>query len=258
MARKEQAPAAGTAVVSWSEKLAKYASDAKSTEEGTGNFLSFKAGMMTLEGAPLPGNEISCIILASLHENALYPKYNPSQPQAPFCYAYGWGEDGEVMAPFEKVKDKRAPTCDICPNMVWGSDPEGSRGKACKQTRRLAWIKADLLKDPDKLEKAPILYAKVPVMSVANWSAYVGVLAARNLPPWAVATRMFLQPHPKSQFQVWFEPQASIKDDGILTILEAKMQAARQNIMFPYPDPAPETAPQITAQAAAKRKNFKG
>lgn len=247
----------GTAVINWQERLASYAQEAKAAEEVAGDFVSFKSGVMTIDGQAQPNNEANIIILTSIHENVLYPKFNPSQTSSPLCYAFGWGLEDEVMAPNPKdVKAPKSKTCNECPFFEWGSHPESQKAKACQEVRRLAWIFADLLKTPDKLKKAPIRYAKIPVMSVKNYSSLVNVLAARNLPSFAVPTRMYLVPDPKSQFRVMFDPLAALKDDDILSILEQRMLEAKKLIMFPYPEyeePKPEPK---TAQKAAARKKF--
>ena len=128
------AEAQTTALVNWEDQLAKYAVDAASAEDlPAGTFLSFKAGVLTINGNKVGGNALDCIVIANIHENALYVgKYDSQNPQSPECFAFAETEDN--LAPHPSVKNPRAENCAECPNNAWGSDPDGGRGKACKMS----------------------------------------------------------------------------------------------------------------------------
>ena len=138
----------GTALVKWEEELAKQAEVAAGMEAnvGGGQFFSMQGGQLKFNDNPVPGNQMAVIILDHILENVFYDgDFDPNNPQPPTCFAFGRSDDD--MAPHETVVAEgqaQNETCNGCPFNQWGSADKG-RGKACRNTRRLAMIPAGTL-----------------------------------------------------------------------------------------------------------------
>lgn len=226
-----------TALVTWEQKLAKYAEEAVAQEESvsTGNFISFKAGIISYQGNPVAGNKLQAVILDSILENCYFDSpYDEDNPQPPACYAFG--RDDKEMAPHEKASKPQAESCAVCPNNKYDSDPSGRGGKACSNRRRLIMLPAQPL-NADVLKKSNFALAKLPVMSVGNWASYVRTLKGlQNRPPMAVITEVGTAQDTKSQFRVNFNHVLNLKEE-LLDIVDKRMEEAKEAIVAPYPEP---------------------
>lgn len=234
--------AQSTALVSWEDKLAAYATEAAAEEQVFGGkFLSLKAGRLTLDKVPCAQNKLDVIVIASTTEYALYEgKYDPNNPQPPVCYAFG--KDEQTMAPHEKSVKPQHENCFHCPKNQWGSDPEGGKGKACKNTRRLALLPADVVNNPEGIADAEEIYLKLPVMSVKNWALYVNNVAAQyKRPPFGVITSISTEPDAKSQFRVTFKSIDRVGDAAMGAVLQ-RHENSQKSIGFPYAAPSVEDA----------------
>lgn len=223
---------------------------------GGGQFLSIKGGILSFGDDRLPGNQVCAIVLDSVMENTYYgTKYDPDNPQPPTCYAFG--RTLEEMAPHPSMQTDLAyfkpenHDCKSCPMNEWGSSAVG-RGKACQNRRRLALIPAGVyaqrkgsrdfdlrpVTDPQALASSDIVYLKLPVTSVKTWAKYATSIAAEHsLPPHGVITRIYVEPHPKWQYEVLFEALAPV-DDELLTVVLRRHEEARQNIVRGYVSPS--------------------
>lgn len=238
----EEQATESTALVNWEDKLAAYAVEAASEEQVFGGkFLSLKAGRLALDKVPCAGNKLDVIVVAATTEYALYQgKFDPSNPQPPICYAFG--KDEASMVPHEKAAEPQHTDCATCPKNQWGSDPEGGKGKACKNTRRLALIAADTVNNPESIADAEEIYVKLPVMSVKNWAQYVNNVAAQyRRPPFGVLTTLTTEPDAKSQFKVVFKAIDRVPDAALGAVV-ARHEASMANIGFAYPAPRAETS----------------
>lgn len=245
---------ASTAVVSYEERMAAMAQNYTKQEEsvGVGSFLTFKNGQMAYQGNPIKGNELDTVVVDSILENVYYEgRYDPDNPAPPTCYAFGRDED--EMAPHEKVKEPQASKCSECEHNKFGT-AENGKGKACKNTRRLALIPADRL-EPEALQEAEMAFAKIPVTSVKGWASYVRTLATlEKKPPLGVVTRIGVVSDDKTQFKVTFQKVAALPNAAVAVALQ-RNEAAAQEIMFPYAEAAEEApAPKAKGRATTKRK----
>lgn len=230
----------GTALVNWDEELAAEAKVAAGMEATTGgSFVSLKSGVLSYNGAQIPGNKMNAVILDHVFENQFYTgKFEPDSPQSPVCYAFGRVE--EEMAPHEKSEAPQHDQCTGCPMNEWGSADVG-KGKACKNVRRLALVPESALED---LDGAAVAYLKLPVTSVKGWSGYVQQLSqVVNRPPHAVITEISVVPDAASQFKVQFKLVDKITDGETLMKIRARRPGVQEGIVFAYP-PNPEEAPQ--------------
>jgi len=234
-------PKKETPVADYISELNKLTAQTVETEKPSGMWVSFKGGMLSIGGNVQKGNKAKVVVVHSVFENQLYKdRFDPNNPQSPTCYAIA--ENDEDLKPHKDVVNPVSPEgCAICPNNVWGSDPLGGKGKACKNVRRLALLSAD---DLDNLDKAEVAIAKLPVTSVKNWSTYASQIAnVLKLPPLAVITEMSVEPDPKTQFQVNFSLIDKITDGATIQGLLNKRKDVTP-IMFSGYDQMQEAQPQ--------------
>lgn len=254
MAEKKEVavvPAASTAVVDWQAQLAAMAVTTAEQEKPSGNWVSFRAGVLSFGGNPIKGNKMKVVVVHSLHENQIYKeKFDSNNPgQTPYCFAFA--ENEEDLKPHPDSLEPQAESCAVCPNNVWGSDPEGGRGKACKNVRRLAMIAFD---DMGDINKAPVALAKLPVTSVKNWSSYANQIAnVLKLPPLAVVTEMSVEPDTKTVFQVNFALIDKITDGAQIQALLSKRKDTTPLIWAGYDKPTQAPTPAAGAPAEAKK-----
>lgn len=261
MARKPTTKTPGTEIVDWEAQMAAQAKLATEAEKlsGGGRFFATRAGVLTYDDIPLPGNQMAVIILDGIHENLYYgSRYDPDNRTPPKCFAFSRDSDGDEideddMAPHEivfketDVFEAQHDNCASCPNNEWGSAETG-RGKACGNRRRLAVIPAgsyvtqgkgkgyelELFDDEDLFAKSDIAYLKLPVMSVKGYSRFVHSVAEEfNRPPHGVMARIYLEPDAKSQFKVEFEVLEKVPSHLLKTIM-ARHEEAKKSIAFPY------------------------
>jgi hypothetical protein len=255
-----------TAVAKWDEELARQAAAAAAVEESTatGTFFSLKSGILSFNDAPVPGNEMAVIILDGILENVYYEgDYDSDNPQGPKCFAFGREE--KEMTPHTIVIESQnniADKCTGCEMNEWGSADKG-RGKACRNSRRLAMIPAGhfddkgkfSVLDDDAFESSAIGFMKLPVTSVKGYAAFVKqVSGALKRPPFAVYTKVKVVPDPSSQFKVLFEPISQVPDELLGTIF-GRVEEAKLSIDAPYSafEEQEAPAPRRGAKAAAPR-----
>lgn len=242
------------------EELAEAAKEAAAKERPSVGKVSLKGGMMTYMNQALPDNKIDAVILAYSYRNAYYANpYDPNNIVNPNCFAIQ--ESDEDMRPHENVSEPENETCDGCPRHEWGSDPRpGSRGKACKEGRRLILVPKDALADPEAMAKAEFAVVDVPVTSVRNFGNYVNQLsAAVQRPMWAVVTQLKVVPDPKTQIKLTFTPTEAINDVEIIQAIRARIPDAVRVALIPYDESylAGEKTEQPPPPAPAKAAKFK-
>lgn len=248
-AKKQPKPTAGKSLATWDEELARHAQEIADNETTSGTGLktfSTKSGVLSLDEAPMPGNQMAVIILASAYENVYYEgDYDANNPQPPVCFAQALKE--VELAPHETVVERgqaQSDACEGCPMNEWGTAERG-RGKACKNSRRLVVIPAGsydrrgeltLIEDPDHYAGVEAAFLKVPVTSVRGYAAFVKQIAiGLRKPPFAVVTRVALVPDPKNQFAMTFEAVQPITDAALFETLLARHEEAQQTVLAaPY------------------------
>lgn len=259
--KKENLPA------TWDEELAQQAQAAAAMESNTstGQCFSLRGGILSWNDMPIPDNRLAVIIVDSILENVYYDgPYDPDEPQAPCCFAFG--RDETEMTPHELVvaaKSNEHDFCSGCPMNEWGSASIG-RGKACRNVRRLALIPAGEFKDGkfnifddlEQFETAVIGYLKIPVTSVKGYSAFVKQIAgAMQLPPHGVISCIQVVPDNKSQFKVMFSVIQPVPGELIGTIIK-RHKEAQTLIEFPYTlnDGSEKDEPKPKVKKNQKRK----
>jgi hypothetical protein len=238
-------------IVNWEEKLAAEAKAVATLERPSLTSVSLRSGVMSINDVAVPGNKLDCVVIASVFEHQYFAKpYDPNNITAPDCFALSL--TGKDMVPHDDVPEKQSTICANCGKFQWGSDPKpNSKGKACKEKRRLAILPAASLKDGEVL-KAEMATMTLPVTSVRNWGNYVNSVAAEfGRPPWAMLTEISVHPHMKNQFEVKFQARGVVSD-GYLSDLNKRAIGAADTLMTPYDmstwgqEPEPQAAPAKT------------
>jgi hypothetical protein len=236
-----------TALAKWDEELAKHATEVADKEQmPTGQFVSIKGGILSVAGQPMKDNKVQVVIIDHVYENAHYAgAFDPDSPQPPVCYAFGREE--EELKPHEKASEPKHEQCSGCPLNVFGSAEKG-KGKACKNTRRLALISADKL-TAQSAEEGQLVYMKLPVTSTKGWAYFVkGLAATLRRPPFGVITEIAVVPDPKTQFKVTFSAVGPVPDE-VMGAIMARREKVQGEIMFPYGTPS-----EVTEKPAKKGK----
>jgi hypothetical protein len=229
-------------VMDYKAELNKLTTQVQETEKPSGMWVSFKGGQLVIGGNPQPKNKAEVVIVHSVFENQLYKdRYDPNNPQSPMCYAIA--ENDEELVPHPDAAVRVSPEgCKVCPNNEWKSDPNGGKGKACKNVRRLALISAS---DLETIDKAEVAIAKLPVTSVKNWSTYASQIAnVLKLPPLAVITEISVEPDAKTQFQVNFQLVDKIEDGAVIQALLNKRRDITPLMFSAYDPVLPQAEPQ--------------
>lgn len=260
----------GKAITNWDAELAAQAEVAADLEanSGGGQFFSVKSGVLTWQDMPLPGNEMAVIVLDTIFENVYFNKpFVAGEEQSPTCFAFARDED-ELFPHKIVVEAGQAQSdsdCSQCEHNEWGSANTG-KGKACRNTRRLAMIPAgtfndgtlQMFEEEDHFATTAVGYMKLPVTSVKGYANYVKQVAgALKRPPHGVVTRVSVVPDPKTQFKVLFEPLHKVSDE-IMGAIMARRSEVMPLIDFPYGlDDGEEEAPKPKSRSKKKASTRK-
>lgn len=265
---KKTTTSKSNALVKWDEELAKQAEIAAGMEANTGGgqFFSLKGGILSWQDAPLPNNQMAVVILDSIFETTYYEgEYDPDTPQSPTAFAFGrdektltWHENSDP-----EFAGKLCCESEVC---QWGSADRG-RGKAARETRRLALIPAgtfnqngkfEMFDDEEHFASTAIGFMKLPVTSVKGYASFVKQVAgALRRPPFGIVTKVKVVPDPKTQFKVVFEPIMNIPDELMGTIMQ-RHEEAKSTIDFPYqPVDEEQAAPPKRGSRAAQKSASK-
>lgn len=222
----------GTEVVNWQDKLAAEAKEVAALERPKLSQISLRAGVMTYQQQKVPGNKMEAIVVAAVFENKYFDgPFDPNNYQSPVCYALS--TTGEEMVPHADSKEPQADRCSNCEKSKWNSAGGGSKGKACKEVRRLALLPKSALEDGN-VATAEMALLSIPVTSVRNWGTYINGLAAEHSrPPWAVLTEVRAEPDPKTQFQVRFETKGLVGEEHLAAVYK-RVKPASDVLMTPY------------------------
>ena len=259
-----------SAIQQWDKELAEeaqVASDLVSANAG-GQFFNLQGGQLSFGGAPLANNQMAVVVIDYILENVYYPgKYDPENRGGPKCFAFG-RTAGENMVPHAQAAEPQSKDCETCPHNEWGSADTG-RGKACKNTMRLAMISAGSLDinanfvpidNPEHFETDGIAYMRLPVTSVKGFSTMVTQVAGvMKRPPYGIFSRVHIEPDAKSQFKVLFEPLDKIGNE-VMGAVMTRHKEAMATTDFPYTHDsdgdAPKPKPRAARKGAAKKRKY--
>lgn len=217
----------------WEEEFKQYASEDSAVAEGAGgwSFVRTEGGIFRIGDNEWEEDEFPPVfILGARRTNLLYDgEYVPGEPQAPSCYAIAKRE--EDLAPPADLPTKQSEQCKGCWANDFGSDPKGRRGKACKNTVRLALLPAENL-DLDLLRETEGARLQVSVTGVRNFGAYAKIVSSKfGLPLFMLATKVSLGDHPRHPQKVLhFAPaygdQSLVTDAEVIAVLRERRKEA--------------------------------
>jgi len=252
MAKNDKlAKRSNTGISKWQDELAKHAQETADKEQmPKGSFVSTRGGILSIAGSPMKDNKVQVVILDHVYENVFYGgDYDADNPQPPACYAFARADD--ELEPHKEASEPVHDQCAGCPNNEFGSAEKG-KGKACKNSRRLAMVSADGL-SADSVADGDVVYFKLPVTSTKGWAYYVkGLNATLKRPPFGVITEVSLVPDPKSQFKVTFNHVGNVPDEAMDAVMERRGKVMEE-IMFPY-GKASEATPKAAPKGKASRR----
>ena len=135
---------------------------------GTGKTIKLKDSGFEFNGEKMD-NPFEGTVLDYVFENAYYPgPYVEGEASTPACFAIGRIEAD--MMPHPSSPDIQAKTCADCWANEYESNPNGGKGKACSNKRRLAIL--PIPEEGDLTEVEPAIMRVSPT-SLANWKGFV-------------------------------------------------------------------------------------
>ena len=209
--------------VDWASQMAAMANAESKLEQPELGTFSFKAGIMSFAGTPVPGSRIDIVMLGTLFENRYFPEeFDENNIQSPLCWAFS--EDGTNMAPNPAlVTQSQSESCATCEQFQWGSNPKGRGGKACKAVRKFICIPATEL---ENISGAHLGTGSISTTNVKYWSSFANSVSAQfKRPTWSVICTMFCQPDQKTIVRVGFENPRPISEDYFPALLEKRAKA---------------------------------
>jgi hypothetical protein len=231
-------------------ELAGEANDAAAKERPAISRLSLRSGVLSYMGNALKERHIDVVLLWGTVWHKFYSqRFDPNNIVNPTCFAVGEDEDTE-MTPHENVEEPQSGftkneagdtvrnTCASCPKFQWGTatrDGLPTRGKACRETRRLVLIPKAALESPEAVLKAELAIVDVPVTSLKKYGQFVNTLAVSvKRPMYTVVTRLEIVPDLDSQFKLEFTPIDMVNDSAVVYALREKRKEALRAAVIPY------------------------
>lgn len=213
-----------TALTTMQEELAEeLKSLSKTINKPSGFTISTRNKQFSFPDGTQANGPITAIILDWRNVNMYYPKvYNQNNPENPECYAQH--KVIKEMAPDESVEKKQHDNCEDCPMNEFGSATTG-RGKACKNTVKLAVVAADATS-----ETQPWIL-NVPPSSISGWSKFVLALEQQfGMLPVQVAADISFDPNESYPKLIFSNPAPH----NVLE-LAASLRAAAQPLLNQTP-----------------------
>lgn len=162
----------------------------------SGRNISTRGKVFTLPNGKTSQGPLRAVILDHRNYNRYYTvAYNPQDPKPPACFALAKEIAG--LAPHAEAADPQADACANCAMNKWGSAPGGGKGKACRNTVRLA------IAAPDKSDDEPMILTVSPT-GLKSWNALVNSLETIGMLPVQVVTEISFDPqaaYPTLQFK---------------------------------------------------------
>jgi hypothetical protein len=253
MAKTAVATRKTTAVaLPWDEELEPFAQQAKAVVQGTGGkYLSLRNGTISYNSQQI-GDTVDFIVLASVRENAFYNgKFDADNPRAPACYAIN--ADVNDLAPMEGCDEPQSDTCKGCRWDAWGSADQG-KGKACKNTARIAILPWTGEETEDEIAKKEIIYIRTSVTSTRKWLDYYNnnIVADYRNTIGTLVTRMSIEADKKTQFTLDFETVDGIDRDLAIAV-RGRLKQANADIMHGLGSNLGQAAAPVKQRDASKR-----
>lgn len=154
--------------------------------EESGRIASFGADWISIQGGEFSYNDkalqdpMSMVVLAFAYDNSWYKdQFDPKNPTSPGCFALS--SDPDELRPHEKAKNPQGDENGQCQSCVMNAFGSRGKGKACKNSIRLA------LAPPDTLVKGdPQMYQmRLPPTAMKPFLQYIrNINATMERPIW--------------------------------------------------------------------------
>ncbi len=186
-------------VVNVQEELRKELAGMKErVEPPSGYLVNVKGKVFTLPNGASSDGPLTCVVLDWVTANTWFEGlYNPKNIKPPACFAIA--REPANAAPSSKSPKPQCKTCADCEQNEWGSDPQGGKGKACKNTRRL------LIVPIDATEKTQPWVISVSPTALKHFDKYVNTLADMGTHPIELVTDISFEAseaYPSLRFKV--------------------------------------------------------
>jgi hypothetical protein len=197
------------------------------------------------DGSGEPASGIDVVIIRanpSFSKNFYEKGFREGDEEKPDCYS----NDG--IKPEADAGKPQSQTCAVCPHNQWGSriSEQGSKGKACADSRKLAIAAAGAINDP--------MLLRVPAASLKTLGEYGKLLKTRGVSYPIVVTRISFDPtaaHPA----LIFKPVSFLQQDTAQKVAEMKDSDIVQSILgmgpqlLALPAPSQPAAQPVAMQA---------
>jgi hypothetical protein len=152
----------------------------------SGYMVGVKGKVFTLPNGSSDPGPLTCVILDWITANTWFEGiYNPKNIQPPACYALS-AKPAEA-APSKNAPNPQSDSCIGCSKNEWGSDPQGGKGKACKNTRKLLIVPAG---SPPGTQGWVI---SVSPTGLKHFDKYVASLGTADVHPIQVTTDIYFE-----------------------------------------------------------------
>lgn len=179
----------GTDLVDMQEQIKKELATMKDTVAAPpSRNISAKGKVFTLPDGTTDKGPMTVVILDHRNFNRWYREpYNAQNPKPPTCFALNKVIDG--LAPHGEAKEPQHETCAGCELNKWKSAPNG-RGKACRNTVRLAVVPVDATEDTE-----PMILGVSPT-ALKSWNTLVANLEQQGRIPVQAVVEVSIDPLP--------------------------------------------------------------
>lgn len=218
----------GGALMEFEAQLLADAADEAAKEQVGFPWISIRNKEFSFSGEVI-GDEVTTIIMLAAYENSFYQEiFDADNPVPPSCFALGYDQDR--LAPVvDQVEKAEAEACASCWANKFGSADKG-KGKACKNSRRLALLEPEAASPED----ASIAFLRLPPTSLGNFSKYVKKLATLGKrPTYAVVTKLSFDKD-EAYPVIRFEAVQRIDDRAKLTAIMKVRESVRESLTEPF------------------------
>lgn len=253
---------AGTAIVKWDDKFAKYAKESKEQIANVGDIgmsVRFGRGSISVGDLQVKNNQLDCVVIGHAAVNTFYEgAWDPNERTPPTCFAIASNFGDPEMKPHPNVLHPVNGQCKGCPHNEYGTASTG-KGKACANKLRIGLVTA---KDVgDDAAQAQLATAMISPTNVRRYKKYLDyVLEEHGRPLWAVVTRIQSFDDPKTQIRLEFSMVEAIDDNETLDALENRYLKIQEMLQQPFqsasdePKAAPAKKPAVGSRFAGGKR----